>query len=587
MAKTRRPRARPRGAPPWESARGGAPGFSRARARPQRPPRACDLLVAAVLAAAVVLVYAPVVQHDWINFDEPSYVYENAWVLEGLSRRSISWAFGTHAMGSWEPLSWLSHMLDSSLFGAASGPRRGVQVALHALNTVLLFALWRRMTGALVRSALVSGFFALHPLHVESVAWLAQRKDLLCGLFSLLALHAWTTSCARSSRAAYALSFSSCAAALSAKPMAVTLPFVMLLLDAWPLRRLDLSRADFARSLSRRATEKLPLFALSGFVSAVTLVAQREAGATAFGASLDLPLRFANAAVAYASYLRRMLWPSDLAPFYPYPTELLATSSGLLRVSLSLLLLAFLSVTALRLARRVPALAVGWLWFLGTLVPVIGLVQVGAQAMADRYTYFPLIGLYVALVFGLAAGLERAKAPRALATGLALALLLGCGVVTARQRALWRDPVTLYRHTLDVAGPSAFVHNQLGLTLQRRSDDAGAVAAFERATRLDPGHAAAWGNLGNARAAQSNLAAAEAAYEEAIRFAPADADAYANLGLVLARAGRWDEAAARFERALALRPDHAVAREALRRVRLGSGKSASGIDRHPPQPPRF
>jgi hypothetical protein len=386
-----------------------------------RRPALARLGVAAALAIATFALYARVRGFAFLHFDDNMYVTENPVVRQGLTGAGIAWAFTTLHFSNWHPLTWLSHMADVELFGLDAGAHHLVNVALHALNAAILFLVLSRMTGATGRSLLVAALFAAHPLHVESVAWVSERKDVLSTLLGLLALGAYARYAAlagaaargrRSPLCAYALVAVLFAASLLAKPMWVTFPFLLLLLDVWPLQRLAGSSVERdplpppapRHPFGRLVVEKLPLLALSAVSSAVTVVAQERGGALR-GFDLDLGVRAANAAVAYVRYLGKALWPSSLLPQYAYPTGLPAW-----QVLGSALLLLAITGLALVGARRAPWLAVGWLWFAGMLVPVIGLVQVGAQSIADRYTYVPLVGLFVAVAWG---GTALARSPAA------------------------------------------------------------------------------------------------------------------------------------------------------------------------------
>ncbi|MGH9361727.1 MAG: tetratricopeptide repeat protein, partial [Thermoanaerobaculia bacterium] len=349
------------------------------------------------LALLTVLVFAPVVRHDFVSLDDPAYVTGNAQVRRGLTAEGFRWAWGNEVAGNWHPLTMLSHMLDAELHGLDPGGHHLTSLLLHAANAVLLFVLLRRLTGAAGRSAAVAALFAVHPLHVESVAWIAERKDVLSAFFFFLALLAWSGYARRPSSWRYLLALLAFALGLLAKPMVVTLPLVLLLLDVWPLGRLPLAAAaERRRALGPLLREKLPFVLLALGAAAVALVTQREAMSPL--AALSLGRRIANALLAYAAYLSDTVWPRGLAVFYPLPGALPAW-----RVALAAVLLAALTALALARLHRSPWLAVGWLWFVGMLLPVIGLLQVGSQARADRYTYLPSIGLFVALVWEVAA----------------------------------------------------------------------------------------------------------------------------------------------------------------------------------------
>jgi hypothetical protein len=423
------------------------------------------LLPGAALALLTLLAYLPTLHNGFVNLDDGFYVTGNPWVLKGLTREGLAWALTANVANNWHPLTLVSHMLDVQLFGLHAAGHHGTSLALHIANVLLLFGVLRGMTGAAGRSALVAALFAVHPTHVESVAWVAERKDVLSALFWILAMGAWTAWTRRPSTGRYLLVMTLMSLGLASKPMVVTLPFALLLLDLWPLGRLRLGG-------KRLILEKLPLLALSAASSLVTLRYQ-----TTSMVSLDLlpwTFRLSNAAVSYAAYLGKTLFPWHLAVFYP----ILAIPAWKVAGSLALLL----AITAFTLwrARRSPWLLTGWLWFLGTLVPVIGLVQVGRQAMADRYLYLPSIGLFLAIVWGIA---ELVKRRAALAAGVVV-LALAAG--TWAQAGTWRDSVTLYRHALAVTRHNYVAHVGLAKAYVAQRNWNGAAEQYRAALALRP-----------------------------------------------------------------------------------------------------
>jgi len=425
------------------------------------------LLPYAALALLTLLAWLPTLHNGFVNLDDGFYVTGNPWVLKGLTREGLAWTLTANVANNWHPLTLVSHMLDVQIFGLHAAGHHGTSLALHIANVLLLFAVLRGMTGAPGRSALVAALFAVHPTHVESVAWVAERKDVLSALFWILAMGAWTAWTRRPSTGRYLLVMVLMILGLASKPMVVTLPFALLLLDLWPLDRLQLG-------WRRLILEKLPLLALSAASSLVTLRYQ-----TTSMVSLDLlpwTFRLSNAAVSYAAYLGKTLFPWHLAVFYP----ILAIPAWKVVGSLALLL----AITALAVwkARRFPWLLTGWLWFLGTLVPVIGLVQVGRQAMADRYLYLPSIGLFLALVWGIA---ELVK-PRRVRIAVAAVAVLLLATGTWMQVRSWRDSVTLYRHALAVTENNYVAHVGLAKALVAKRDWDGAAEQFRAAIALRP-----------------------------------------------------------------------------------------------------
>lgn len=516
----------------------------------------------AALAIVVVLgvLYAPVRDFGFLNFDDDEYVTDNPVVRRGLTWSGARWAFTQAHAANWHPLAWLSHMLDVTLWGLAPAGHHLTSVALHAATAVMLLFALRRLTAAWQRSAAVALLFAVHPLRVESVAWIAERKDVLCGLWSIAAVWAYAGYVHRPTAARYAAVAAATALALLSKPMAVTLPFVFLLLDHWPLDRLR--SAPVVR-------EKLGLFGLVAGTAAVTFVVQRSAGAMASLDHLPLAYRLANVVVAYATYVTKLVWPSPLAVFYPYRPLPPAEIAGA-----ALLLLAITAV-ALRLVRVAPYLLVGWLWFLGTLVPVIGFVKVGDQAMADRFTYTPHIGLLIATVWGTADLLARWPAARpwravggAALVGLAAIAAAG---VTAAYIPVWRDSESLFVHAASVTDDNHVAETNLGARLLERGRRDDAVAHFRRAIAISSGFLKAHVGLGAALAEGGDYDGAVREYEAALQIDPNSALARFDLGTARLRQGRLDDARAALEAAVTLEPMYARAHHQLGDVSAAAG----------------
>lgn len=525
-----------------------------------------ELFIAFGLIAVTLAVYAQVISHQFIILDDNSYIRDNPMVNRGLTLTGIAWAFTTFHAANWHPLTWLSHMLDSQIFGLNAGGHLLVNALIHASNTLLLFLFLRRVTGAKWQSAIVAALFALHPLHVESVAWAAERKDTLSTFFGLLSLVAYARYAETLSWKRYALVAVALALGLMAKPMLVTWPFVLLLLDYWPLRRFQWQRATgtggFVRALAPLVREKLPLFCLVAASAVITIIAQSHGGAVRTLVQVSVSLRLSNAVVSYAKYLFLTVWPSDLAMYYPFPRA----GVPVWQLVCAIVLLAVITAFVLRQARERPYLLMGWLWFVGTLVPVIGLVQVGEAAMADRYSYIPSIGLFVAFVFGLS-DLARAFRIDRLAMGtLTVAALSVLACLTAMQIGRWRNSATLFQYTSSVAPGNYLIENNLalGLLQQDRKDDA--LQHFYRASELAPGNADIRSNLGLMLARQGRMAEAVEQLNEALRLNPNSADAHNNLGLVLLRSGKVEESIPHFSAAIRLKPELAVARDNLKRA---------------------
>ncbi|HET7784868.1 MAG TPA: tetratricopeptide repeat protein [Myxococcales bacterium] len=542
-----------------------------------------ELLIAAALVLGTLALYARVGGYDFIWFDDNRYVVENRQVLSGLTLEGMRWAFtATHA-SNWHPLTWLSHMLDVQIFGLDAGAHHLVNAALHAVNAALVYAVVRRLTGLRGRSLCVAVLFAVHPLHVESVAWVAERKDLLSTLFGLLSLWAWAAWVERPRWQRYALVALCFSLSLLAKPMWVTLPALLLLLDFWPL----------ARGL--RVVEKLPLLALSLASSAATALAQRS---SITDLSLPIALRLENVVVAYARYVAKTFWPWPLSLHYPYPTGGIPAW----QIGAALFLLAAITLAAVGRARTAPWMLVGWLWFVGTLVPVIGIVQVGTQSMADRYTYLPLLGLFIALVWTVAEAFPRAAVPAAAVASAALC------VVTSVQLSYWSGSEKLFRRGSAIEPLDATLHAALSDWLRHSGRLEEAVFEEREAARLDPhrpalwnnlaaleaelhrlddavgyvsraieedaGYAKAWDNLGHFELQRGNVPQAAAALQRAVRLAPGDALAHEHFGTALLKLGRLDPGVAELRAAVGIDPMLASAWTTLGIAEQSQGRAA-------------
>jgi tetratricopeptide (TPR) repeat protein len=574
---------------------------------PAPKPARGHLLIAAILAILVLAVYAQVRNHRFLNFDDPIYLNANPHVLAGLSADSIRWAFTSlDTGGAWHPVTWLTHMTAVELFGVREDRHLLINVFFHLANTLLLFFLLRKMTGSEARSAIVAALFAVHPLHVESVAWLAERKDVVSTLLMLLTLWMYAEFVRTRSRGRYALALLFFALGLMSKGMLVTLPFVLLLLDYWPLNRFELRDA---RAIGKLTLEKIPFFLLLIPSIAVTLLGQKEAGAV--GTVYPLSTRTANAIVSYGAYLWKTIWPLDLAVPYPWRTPIQP-----LHVAVSAIVVVAISVTAIRYARTNRALFTGWFWFVGMLVPVIGLIQIGSQSMADRYTYLPHIGLFMAVVWLVADALSLET--RQLAAMVAIVLVGALALVAHRQVTYWRDSITLFSRAISVTAPNSVAHLNLGSAIQHagdperglqelrtaveieptsawmlvmlarlelqlgrmpeatthlqtayglkanpetlallaiaRNDTPGAVAAYAQAVAKEPESAALRNDYGASLARAQRNDEALAQYREAIRLAPETYDAHMNIGAILSRLGRNGEARDAFSTAATIRP---------------------------------
>ena len=522
------------------------------------------MAIAAALAIVVIVVFAQAARHDFINFDDPDYVVTNPHVSTGLTGANIVWAFTHSHASNWHPLTWISHMVDVSLFGLNGGKHALVSVLWHAINSVLLFFVLRRATKSTWPSAVVASLFALHPLHVESVAWISERKDVLSAFFFFLGIWFYL------GRKLW-LTLAAFACALMAKPMAITFPFVLLLMDWWPLGRW--SPREWPK-LKPLLIEKIPLFVLLPISAFITSAAQQEAMTP-----LALPFRLANAALSYVAYIAKTVWPLDLAIFYPYRTTM---SSAL--ATAAFVLLAVITFVVLRFAGRFPYLAVGWLWYVGMLVPVIGVVQVGQQSMADRYTYLPLIGIFIAVVW-LAIDLVPDRPSLAVAAAVVVA---ACAVLSYRQIGYWRDSFALFNHAAEVEPRGRVPHQNLGAAYLTKLDYTSAANQFRQVIALNAADDNAHIGLGVALAGLGDRAAARREYDKAMALNPNNAEAYRNLGRLELADGNREAALKLLQKAAAMKPNDATmaalaaARgddaEAIRRYREAAEKNPNDAE---------
>jgi len=542
------------------------------------------LLACLLLVLVVIIGFEPIRHNDFVQSDDATYITGNPHVTSGINRQSIIWAFTTFHMGHWHPLTWLSHMLDCQLFGLSPLGHHLHNLLLHLINTLLLFFVLQRFTGAFWRSAFVAAAFALHPLRVESVAWAADRKDLLSTVFWLLTLWAYWHYVRHPRFGIYLVMFLFFALGLMAKAMLVTLPFILLLLDYWPLGRLRGKGSGQARqkslprsgsavspfmpvSLTRLLVEKIPLLILVPFSVVIGSLAQEKSQAMIDIRLFPLMDRITNAIVYYVRYLGKICYPRHLASLYlvnpnPYPFWL---------VGLCLLLLLGITILAFYLRRRRPYLLVGWLWFLVILLPVIGLLQSGLQAIADRYTYLPSIGIFIMFAWGLEELLRKWRYQK-VALALSACLVLGAFTIAARlQLSYWRNNYTLCEHALEVTRDNYLMHNDFGNSLAARGRFEEAVFHFQEALRIYPDFPEAYYNLANTLFALNKPDAAVTYYRKLLQFQPEEtrldfAQVYNNLGVALAVAGRPDEAIIQFHRALLINPGHREAKNNLTRA---------------------
>ena len=535
-------------------------------------PKATAAIVAG-LALITLAVYLPMLRDGFVNYDDPEYIIGNAHVTAGLTWPGIVWAFRTGTAANWHPLTWISHMADCQLYGLRPWGHHLTNLLLHTANTVLLFLLLQRTTGSRWRSAFVAALFAVHPLHVESVAWASERKDILSAFFWMLTLLAYVRFVEESgvpgskSTVFYGLALVMFACGLMCKPMVVTLPFVLLLLDFWPLRRCSLF-AFRLRPFLRLLLERAPFFALTAASCIITLHVQE--GARWSSAALPFDFRLANALMSYLRYISKTFWPTDLALIYPYPHNW--PWKGVIAAALVLVLL---SVIFLVQARRFPYLAVGWFWFLGMLVPTIGLVQVGVQSMADRYTYLPDIGLFILVVWGLNDLLASQPHRKIIAAAIGSVALAACLAVTTVQLHYWRNSLSLFLHTLRVTANNYAAYDCLGKSLDEIGRTHEAADMYAQCVETEPDYPMGQFDLGMALLEQDKPDAASNHLATAVQLEPHNPVMQFDFGVFLAQHGRPDAAAAHFQAALADQPDFPEALHQLEQLRTNTPANRS------------
>jgi tetratricopeptide (TPR) repeat protein len=516
--------------------------------------------VVGLLLAVTAVVYWQVRDHEFLLYDDDRYITTNVHVLKGITPESVGWAFTTGYASNWHPLTWLSHMVDVERFGLNPAGHLLTNVFLHLLNTFLVWLVFNRFTRNFWQSLFVAAVFALHPLHVESVAWAAERKDLLSGLFWMLTIWAYALHVEQPSSLRFSLVCFVFALGLMAKPMLVTLPFVLLLLDVWPLKRLlppepGARVVDFFTGLVPFVKEKIPLFVLTAISSIVTYVVQQRGGAMSTVDGIAIPVRFVNAIDAYLGYLAKTFWPAGLAVFYPHYGEHIP----LWQTVSSVLMLIAVTIGVVRLIGRSPYLAVGWFWFLGTLVPVIGLVQVGAQAMADRYMYIPQIGICIMIAWGMNELLIRWRYRKIVLSVAGTSFCAALAIVSYWQIGHWKNTITLFEHTLAVTEKNWLAHHNLGTAYLRKNEFERAVFHFSKTLEIYPALALTHQNMANALVALGQQDSARVHYEEALRLDPNLEEAHLNLGILDAQEGNTDAALERYREAIRMNPEYASA----------------------------
>ncbi len=525
------------------------------------------VFIPVLLAIITLSVYWKAAGLAFVLYDDPGYVTKNHHVIQGLSLKNIYWAFTTVDMSNWHPVTWVSYMLDGQLYGLNPQGYHLTNIFLHIANTILLFLFLNRATGALWRSAFAAALFALHPLHVESVAWVSERKDVLSTLFLMLSLLAYASYAERRRPAQYLLAVIAFLLSLMSKPMFVTFPFLLLLLDYWPLKR-----HQTALSSLRLIREKIPFAVLSVASIIMTIYAQFAGEAMASIEKVPMLPRIENALVAYASYLFKMFWPARLVALYPISTQI-----PIMQVSGAFLMLALISLFAYRRRLQFPFILVGWCWFLGTLLPVIGLIQVGSQSMADRYTYVPLIGLFIVAAWGGHALLSRFPRGREVAVVSACLITAGLSMMTWRQIDHWRNSAELFTHALRYTSGNYVMHNNLGIYLTEQGKYGEAISEFNKALAIAPGYKRSHYNLGNILFTIGDRKESIKHYREALRIDPDYTRARYNLGVALMYEGDYDEAISQYYEVVKASPNFENARKLLGIQLAGRGRFEEAI----------
>lgn len=518
-----------------------------------------ELIICALLVLTTLWIYYPVSEHDFINYDDGQYVFGNYNVKKGLTSESIKWAFFTFEAANWHPVTWLSHMFDCQIYGINPGKHHITNVILHIFNTLLLFYVLLMSTERVWHSAFIAAFFAIHPMHVESVAWIAERKEVLSSFFMFITLIFYITYVKSQEKISYWAALFFFALGLMSKPMIVTLPFLLILFDYWPLERLKLSNRDdtdvsLIKNLTQLIIEKIPFFILTGASCYLTIMAQGASGAIANFDKLPLYIRLCNAAVAYCAYIKKMFNPVDLALFYPYPAK-----PDWFIVTLSLSVLLSISFFVIYLAKKCPWLISGWFWYIGTLVPVVGIVQVGSQSMADRYSYVPYTGLFIIIVFGIYKVFIRWPKWNFLSHSILGVFAVFLIYATSFQVKLWKNSITVFSHAIKVTRNNSVAHINLGDALINQNRIPEAIHHFSEALSINPNSAVAHLNIGHCYLILNQYDKALQSFSKSVSLKPDFSLAYYNIGYAYLRQHRYSESADYFMKTIKLNPYYAKA----------------------------
>jgi len=530
--------------------------------------RVC-LFVCLFLVIPTLAVYLQTTDFDFVSYDDFLYVIDNNHVNSGLSWENTKWAFNQPYASYWHPLTWLSHMADCHFFGLAPGMHHLINIVLHLFNSLLLFYIFFSVTKRLWPCLFMAALFAMHPLHVESVAWISERKDLLSAFFWMLTTLCYIWYARQPCIRRYVFTLLLLCLSLMAQPMAVTLPFVLFLMDFWPIGRHEACpEGDFPRrSLISLIAEKIPFIALATASASVTFLVQQKIGAMSSFSTFSIAQRFGNAVTSYLTYIFKMIWPTRLVVFYPHPGM-----PPVWIIAFSVLFLVFMTWIMIRAAKSRPYLIIGWFWYLGILAPVIGIIQIGHQAMADRYTYLPLIGLFIMISWGLPELVKKIRIPRIIVIFVAAAILSIMGIMAWVQAGYWKNTITLFTHAIDAGYPSIIAHDSLGVAFVQNDQNAEAEKHFKRAIELNPWYWKSINNLGTLRKSQGRFAEAVLLHERALQLNPRSWRIYANYGLALMSLGKVDEAAVSFFYWTVLKPDNDLAHLGLGSALINLGK---------------
>ncbi|MCI5118068.1 MAG: tetratricopeptide repeat protein [Candidatus Electrothrix sp. LOE1_4_5] len=538
-----------------------------------------NVILGMLLICVTFSIYAKTWTHEFIGYDDDNYVTGNPYVTNGINRENLFWAIRSTHVSNWHPITWLSHMLDVEFYGMNAGGHHLTSLLFHIGNSLLLFILFSKMTGCIRRSFIVAFLFAIHPLHVESVAWVAERKDVLSTFFALLALWYYLRYVRCQKITSYLLMTVFFILALMSKPMVVTLPFVLLLLDYWPLKRIRFGQNNpvgnigTQRSAWQLVYEKIPLIVLTGISCVVTFIVQQKGGAVALPEVYPLGMRLANALTSYVKYLQKTVLPYDLAILYPYPKAITAGQIGGATI-----LLAGITLFVLRYCKRFPWLFVGWFWYIGTLLPVIGIVQAGVQSMADRYTYISLTGIFIILSWGLTEFFRNRHYNRILLSAVTVGVFSALAIISWRQVSFWKNSISLFTHTLEVTKNNYVIHNNLGFELALLGQKKEALKQYKEAVRINPNFEQAHINYASLLFSLGKVAESFSYYQEVLKNNPTFARTHYSFAVQLLKTGKNESASHYFIEALRIKPDLSEAYNGLGAVMVSLGRTSEAID---------